>query len=43
MRRLRQPLRSMLHSVLMGVETLGDAFAAGWRIIARCVWASGTA
>jgi hypothetical protein len=22
----------------MVVETLGDAFAAGWRITARCAW-----
>src|SRR5262249_27650505 len=26
------------HFVLMVVETLGDAFAAGWRITARCAW-----
>ena len=26
------------HYVLMVVETLGDAFAAGWRITARCAW-----
>jgi hypothetical protein len=26
------------HYVLMVVETLGDAFAAGWRLTARCAW-----
>jgi hypothetical protein len=26
------------HYVLMVVETLGDALAAGWRITARCAW-----
>jgi hypothetical protein len=26
------------HYVPMVVETLGDAFAAGWRITARCAW-----
>jgi len=26
------------HFVLMVVETLGDAFSAGWRITARCAW-----
>ena len=26
------------HYVLMVVETLGDAFAAGWHLTARCAW-----
>jgi hypothetical protein len=25
-------------SVAVGLETLGDAWAAGWRITARCAW-----
>jgi hypothetical protein len=29
---------AILPFVLMVVETLGDAWAAGWRITARCAW-----
>ena len=37
-RTLLPPARGCSHYVLMVVETLGDAFAAGWRLTARCAW-----
>jgi len=29
--------------VLMGVETIGDAYDASWRVRARCAWGRATA
>jgi hypothetical protein len=37
-RAISRPLLPASTFVLMVVETLGDAFAAGWRITARCAW-----